>query len=160
MGHQWGVPAELLCYEQPYTYCEAMSFSLLHDVLVRGTLGKGLEMESKLWKALDRFGRKQAKWLPYWENQDFVVADSNDTKVSLYSRGKDGLIAIVSNLGKDPRDVQVRLNLKALGLPEALAARDILNEEEVTLTPDGAIQQKLNPLDFRVIQIGPPESQK
>jgi hypothetical protein len=155
MGHQWGVPAELLCYNRPYTYSEAMSFSLLHDVLVRGSLGSGLEMESKLWKAMDRFGRKQAKWLPYWNNQDYVATDSNDTKASLYTRGKDGVMVIVSNLGKDPRDVQVRLNLKSLGLPGGVSARDVLNDQEVPITQEGAIQQKLNPLDFRVIKVAP-----
>jgi len=46
-----GVPAEFLCYNKPYTYTEAMSFTLLHDVLVRGSLGGSLELESKLWKA-------------------------------------------------------------------------------------------------------------
>jgi len=35
MGRQWGVPAEFLCYERPYTTHEAFSFTLLHDVLVQ-----------------------------------------------------------------------------------------------------------------------------
>jgi len=153
MGHQWGVPAELLCYNKPYTYSEAMSFSLLHDVLVRGNLGGGLELESKLWKAMDLFGRKQAKWLPYWNNQDYVTTDSNDTKASLYARGKDGAVIVFSNLGKENRTVQVRLNLKRLELPETLNARDIVNECPVSISPEGGIEQTLKPLEFRAVWI-------
>jgi len=155
MGHQWGVPAELLCYEQPYTYSEAMSFSLLHDVLVRGTLGGNLEMESKLWHAMDAFGRQQATWLPYWRNQDAVTTDSNDTKVSLYSRGAMGLVMILSNLGKDAREVQARLNLQALQLGGALTALDIITEEESAVPADGVITQELDPLEFCVLWIRP-----
>jgi len=155
MGHPWGVPAELLCYEQPYSYAEAMSFSLLHDVLVRGQLGGNLEMESKLWHAMDAFGRKQATWLPYWKNQEVVTTDSNDTKVSLYSRGAEGLVAVVSNLGKEPREVTARLNLEALKLSGTLSAYDILNEEESDFPADGVIVRLLNPLEFRILWIRP-----
>jgi hypothetical protein len=155
-----GGGAEFLCYDQPYTYSEAMSFTLLHDVLVRGSLGGSLEMESKLWKAMDLFGRKQAKWMPCWANQDVVSTDSNDAKVSIYSRGEDGLVAIVSNLGKDPREVQASFNLKALGLPETFAAWDILNEREIPIAPDGVIKQNLQPLDFRAIWIKPKAPEK
>lgn len=158
MGHQWGVPAELLCYDQPYTHAEALSFSLLHDILVRGNLGGSLEMESKLWKAMDRFGRKQARWLPYWSNQEYVSTDSAETKVSLYSRGEDGLVAIVSNLAEKPREVEVRLNRQALGLPENLTAWDIVNEHDMPLTAEPGIRQSLNPLEFRAIWIRTKES--
>lgn len=155
MGHPWGVPAELLCYNRPYTYSEAMSFSLLHDVLVRGSLGGTLEMESKLWRAMDSFGRHQATWLPYWRNRDVVTTDSNDTKVSLYSRDGAGLVAIVSNLGKEPREVQARLNLEALRLTGALTAFDIINEHESAVPQDGVIVQTLGPLEFRAFWIRP-----
>ncbi len=155
MGHPWGVPAELLCYGQPYTYAEAMSFSLLHDVLVRGQLGGNLEMESKLWHAMDAFGRKEATWLPYWKNQEVVTTDSNDTKVSLYSREAEGLVAIISNLGKDSREIQVRLNLEALKLSGTLAAFDILREQETPFPADGVITQVLGPLEFCVLRIHP-----
>jgi hypothetical protein len=155
MGHQWGIPAELLCYGQPYTYSEAMSFSLLHDVLVRGSLNGGLECESKLWKAMDEFGRHQAKWLPYWNNRDAVTTDSDNTKVSLYSRGGKGVVAVMSNLAGDPRDVQVRLNLQNLQLSGELSVWDVISEHDVSLSAEGLIEQKLNPLDFRVIWVKP-----
>jgi hypothetical protein len=36
MGHQWGVPAELLCYvNQPLKFREAWALALIHDVPVR-----------------------------------------------------------------------------------------------------------------------------
>jgi hypothetical protein len=77
------VPAELLCYNRPYTYHQALSFSLLHDVLVRGNLGGSLELESKLWHAMDDFGRDQAKFIPYWESSGCVRTSTS------WSRLKD-----------------------------------------------------------------------
>lgn len=155
MGHQWGVPAELLCYGRPYTYSQAMSFSLLHDVLVRGSLNGSLEMESKLWKAMDEFGRHQATWQPYWSNANAVTTDSENTKVSLYSHSGKGVLAIMSNLAGEPRDVQVRLNLENLQLSGELSAWDVIAGRGITVTADGLIKQRLNALDFRVILVKP-----
>ncbi len=155
MGHQWGIPAELLCYGQPYTYSEAMSFSLLHDVLVRGSLGGGLELESKLWDAMDEFGRHQAAWLPYWNNEDAVTTDSGGAKVSLYSRGSQGVVAVIANLAREPRVVQVRLNLENLQLSGELSAWDVISERDIGVTAEGVIQQRLNSMDFRVIWVRP-----
>jgi len=104
---------------------------------------------------MDAFGRKQATWLPYWKNQEVVTTDSNDTKVSLYSRGAEGLVAVVSNLGKEPREVTARLNLEALKLSGTLSAYDILNEEESDFPADGVIVRLLNPLEFRILWIRP-----
>lgn len=153
MGRQWGVPSEMLCYNQPYTYSEATSFALLHDVLVRGSLGAGLEMESKLWNAMEKFGRHEAQWIPYWDNQKLVQTDGNDTKVSLYTRGKQGVVAVISNLGQERRTVHVTLRLDALGLPNAVEAKDVVNECMVPVSEDGSISFDLNTLDFRVVLI-------
>jgi hypothetical protein len=115
-------------------------------------------VEPKLWKAMDLFGRHQAKWMPYWENRQWVTTDSNDTKVSLYSRDEEGLVAVISNLGKEARKVQAHFNLKELGLPESLTARDIINEQDVALTVDGSFEETLNSLDFRVVWIKPKQA--
>ncbi len=153
MGRQWGVPSEMLCYNQPYTYSEATSFALLHDVLVRGGLGGALEMESKLWKAMETFGRHEAQWHPYWDDQKFVQTDGNDTKVSLYTRGKQGVVAVVSNLGQERRTVHATLQLDALGLSGTLEGKDVVNECAVPISGDGGISFDLNALDFRVVLI-------
>jgi hypothetical protein len=84
-----------------------------------------------------------------------VTTDSDNTKVSLYSRGGKGVVAVMSNLAGDPRDVQVRLNLQNLQLSGELSVWDVISEHDVSLSAEGLIEQKLNPLDFRVIWVKP-----
>jgi len=152
MGHQWGVPAELLCYGQPYTYEQAMSISLLHDVLVRGYLGGPLEAESALWRAMDEFGRRQAEWLPYWSNREFLQADPSTVKVSVYNRGPLGAVLVVSNLGPLQAAAQVSLNVEKLRLPGCSQALDLLSGDR--LDWDGAaLRLPLGPFSFRVVRI-------
>ena len=73
MGHNWGVPAELLWYGSgPFRRVEAMSLGLLHDVPVRPGCVADIEVAGRLWKTFDAFGRHEATWLPYWANAGFV----------------------------------------------------------------------------------------
>jgi len=155
MGHQWGVPAELLCYEQPYTYSQATAISLPHDVLVRGSLGGSLELESKLWGLMDDFGRRQAEWRPYWGNQDLVSVRPQEVKVSLYVRGDRGCLAVISNLGPRPSSVSVRFDLGALGLPAGVTAADALSGEPLLLER-GRLSLEMDPLSFRVVRLAAP----
>ncbi|HJN18080.1 MAG TPA: DUF6067 family protein, partial [Armatimonadota bacterium] len=156
MGHQWGVPAEMLCYNRPYTYRQAMSFALLHDVLVRGRIGAGLEMESKLWHEMDAFGRRQARFIPYWETDLPVRTGEAALKVTTYSRGRKGAMLIISNLGGEPVDARVEIDRSKLGLPAGakLGARDILGETTIGIEGD-VLSFALDPLDFRALHITP-----
>ena len=156
MGRQWGVPAEMLCYNRPYTYRQAMSFTLLHDILVRGSLGGSLELESALWKAMDGFGRKQARFMPYWEDTGFAKVSAPAIKVTAYSRGAKGAMLVVSNLGKDAVDATVGLDRAKLGLPAGhrLTATDVVNHVDVPVRGDG-LSFRLDSLDFRVVRITP-----
>ncbi|HOX39715.1 MAG TPA: DUF6067 family protein [Candidatus Brocadiia bacterium] len=148
MGHQWGIPAEFLCYDRPYTMREAMSFTLLHDVLTRNTY----DMSPQLWKAMDEFGRREAHWLPYWKNEALVKTDSPETKVSLYLRKGKGCIAVISNLGKGAHNAEARFDLAAMGLPENVAGTEVISGEMIAL-PGGVFNMELQPLDFRVVWI-------
>jgi hypothetical protein len=155
MGRQWGVPSELLCYGQPFSYTEAMAFSLLHDVPVRGNLGGSLEIESRLWKTMDAFGRHQARWIPYWRNQDVVATDNEQVKVSLYTRSAAGVLVVISNLGKQRCETVVRLDLKPLGLFSNLTAWDVVNEAELPMASPDEFPLTLDCLDFRVLWLRP-----
>ncbi len=152
MGHNWGVPAELLCYGRPYTYPEALAISLPHDVLVRPN---DIELASKLWKAAEAFGRREAQWIPYWANQDFVRVNDSDVKCSLYSRGSKGLLMVVSNLGREPVEARLRLDRRLLELPAALQGRDVVNNDEPVECENGRLTLTLQPLEFRMIRIDP-----
>ncbi|MBM3498231.1 MAG: hypothetical protein FJX74_06125, partial [Armatimonadetes bacterium] len=156
MGRNWGVPAELLCYERPYTYHQAMSFSLLHDVLVRGGLGGSLELESRLWHVMEDFGRSRARFIPYWEDSGCFRTSAPTVKVSGYARGAKGVMLVVSNLGKDPIDARIELDRRALGLPAqaGLAAADAIAETPMPIEGE-AVSVRLESLDFRVVRVTP-----
>lgn len=151
MGHNWGVPAEFLCYNRPYTMHEAMAFTLLHDVLVRNNLGE----ESKLWKLMDDFGRKEAEWLPYWSNGDYVRTSTEDLKVSLYNRPGKGVVAVISNLGRQEVAGTVSFDFSRLQQPAGLVAEDVMAGGEVPVKGT-ALNLTLNPLDYKVLWLRTP----
>ena len=153
MGHQWGVPGEFLCYDRPYTYEEACSFTLLHDVLVRPNgLGPHLELASKLWRLSDEFGRKEAQWLPYWRNEDAVSVSPAGALASLYHHPREGVLVIVSNLAPEAAEVTVRLNATRLGLRSDAGARDALTGETVELR-DHAFTARLGSMEWRILWV-------
>lgn len=154
MGRQWGVPAEFLCYDRPYTWSQALSFTLLHDVLLRGSLGGSLEAEAKLWQAMDDFGRHEATWLPYWDNGRYVTLGPDASiKSSLYWRPGKGVVAVISNLGPETSNAEVRLNTKSLKLDGDLQATDILSDNPVNVTRDGRMSFTLPSFGFRVVWV-------
>ena len=78
VGTQYGAPSMFLVYlRRPFELAEAMSFTLLHDVLPRSRDPRVLN----LWRIQDRFDVHTAKWLPYWKNAEYlkVVADPPGT---------------------------------------------------------------------------------
>ena len=151
MGHNWGVPAELLWYPGgPFRRVEAMSLGLLHDVPVRPGSGTDIEVAGRLWKTFDAFGRHEAAWLPYWKNAGFVRASSSEVKVSLYNRPGRGLIAVVVNAGDKPRAAEVTFDLAALGQGRGVIAQDVLGETPLSLT-EGRLRLPIGPLEYRVV---------
>jgi hypothetical protein len=153
MGHPFGVPSEFLCYERPWTTHEALSFTLLHDVLVRPNgYDDRLEEVASLWRAMDAFGRNKARWLPYWKNSDLVRPEHEAVKVSLYTRGKDGTLLVVSNLSAEARTAKVELNLKQLGLRAGAKAVDARTNEPVTLE-NGRLAVELGGFDYTLVHV-------
>lgn len=150
MGHNWGVPAEFLCYNRPYTQHEAMAFTLLHDVLVRGNLAE----QGPLWTAMAQFGRAEADWHPYWQNAEFARTNDVDIKVSLYNRVGKGLVAVVSNLAQVKRRAEVTFDLVRLGQAPGLTGVEILSQRPVPVR-DGNIAVSLAPLDYAVVWLRP-----
>jgi hypothetical protein len=90
-----------------------------------------LTLAAKIWKVMDTFKRKEAEWLPYWRNGEYVTVQPEGAYVSLYRHPKNGLLAVVSNLSHREAKVTVGLNLKRLGLKGKVVARDALTGEEV-----------------------------
>lgn len=156
MGHQWGVPAEFLCYDRPYTYEQACAFTLPHDVLVRANgLGPHLELESNLWQLSDEFGRKEAEWLPYWRNSEYVSVQPEGVVVSLYRHVENGVLAVVSNLSREVARVKVAFDLSGPGLGDNPIAKDALSGTPIPLS-GGHIDLDLTSLGWKLLWLRKP----
>jgi hypothetical protein len=150
MGRNFGVPCEFLVYEKPpqWTFEHALAFTLLHDVRVRpGGYGRQLEMMSKIWKAMSDFGVSEAEWHPYWRNQQYVSAEPESVKVSLYMRESQVLLA-VSNLSADQEvEGKISLNISTPGS----SACDAITGESLTLEGN-CLRLTLPPMKARLVR--------
>ena len=151
MGHNWGVPAELLWYGSgPFRRSEAMSLGLLHDVPVRPGSLEDVEVAGRLWKAFDAFGRHEAVWLPYWANARFVRTQPEGVKVSLYNRPGKGLMAVIVNMGGHACQAEASFDLAALQQPTDLTAHDVLTDKPLPFAA-GRLQLPVGPLRHAVV---------
>ncbi len=132
MGHPFGVPYEFLCYDIPYTYHEAFTMTMLHDLRVRSR-GYAMKEESTIFKAMDAFGRKQSVWHPYWKNSSMVTVTGDKAYCSLYLRKGLGAMCVVSSFSKKNQKVAVKLNLKAMGLTKATSAVNMMTGQKLPL---------------------------
>ena len=155
MGRQWGVPAEFLCYQRPYTTPQILAVTLLHDVLVRPSADY-LPMVSELWRLYDRFGMRDAEFLPYWSNTGVIQAGPEGIRTSAYRHPDRGLLMVVSNLAAAAVTADVQIATGALGLAgPGLAARDALSEEPIALT-DGRFALTMAPMSYRWVWLATP----
>jgi hypothetical protein len=150
MGRQWGVPAEFLAYSQPFNYRQAWGLALLHDISVRPIhMGEELELASRVWKVFDEFGRKEAEWVPYWQNAGYVAVRPEQFVASLYRHPKNGVLIEVFNTGQEQTSGSVRLDLKTLGLGGALSVKDALTGEPVAAS-GASVPVPLGSLEWRL----------
>ncbi len=151
MGYNWGVPADLLYYVIK-NYQNSLALALLHDVPVRPEKLEDLKVLSSLWQIRDRFGVKQARWLPYWSNQDAVTAAPKDCHASLFVHPDGRVLVYVSNLGKTAADVRLSLSLYKLALPANVIAKDAISKAAVKME-NGVITLNIPAQDYRVIWV-------
>jgi hypothetical protein len=156
MGHNWGVPAELLWYPNgPFRRVEAEGLGLLHDIPTRPSSMDDVEVSSRLWRTRDAFGCKEARWIPYWESEKLLRAAPAGIKVSLHNRPGKGLLAAIFNSAREKCLAEVALDLSALQQPGALAAVDVLAGKPVALA-DGRLSVPLGPLEYSVVWLRAP----
>ena len=153
MGKPWGVSTEFLDYYVPYPYERQFAVTLLHDVTMRphNTL-KGLGFVGRLWSVMEDFGRKEAEWLPYWRNEQYVRAEAKTAYVSLYRHPTNGVLAVVSNLHQKPAEVRVRFDVRKLGLLGPLNVTDAMSGERLTIS-EGLMAFNLDSVDWRLVRI-------
>jgi hypothetical protein len=140
-GKQWGIWPILLGDDCHGYRPMHMTYCLLHGVSVwpQGFLGRNdmARKTANLWQTYDKFGYRQAEWIPYYRAEAGLVgADpfkagrvkaaivetgNPNVKVSLYlHRGKRALL-IIGNLAHEVVDCKIKLNLGGMGLRKASA---------------------------------------
>jgi len=154
MGHNWGVPAEFLCYGRPYTYRQALSFTLLHDVPVRPlTIDPDMALASSLWRLFDRFGRKGARWVPHWRIETELGLRADPATISAYVREGEGALIVISNLTSRPQRIRPAIDPAKLGLAgKPIAVTDALAEKPLPLE-EGAVALEIQPLDWTIVRV-------
>ena len=151
MGVNWGVPADFLHYRLG-DFKKAHALSLLHDVLVR-TSARKPDLPASICQLADKFGRKEARFLPYWNNAEYIKVTPKACYASLYRHPESGVLVLVSNLGKGQAQVRLAFDLKKLGLPRAgLVARDGLTGEPVAMQGD-TVTVTLPPMGWQYLWI-------
>ena len=158
VGTQYGVPSMFLAYQKrPFMEEEALSFTLLHDVLPRSRSDTII----RIWGIQDSFDVAAARWLPYWRNAEYVHVNSDPPGrlwdeaglVSLYLHYGDRALLVVSNIQEAPATVSVRPYLARLGLAGDVTARDAERDKPVPFQ-DGALRLSLGGYDYRLIWLG------
>ena len=153
MGRQWGVPAELLCYVgKPLKFRQAWALSIIHDVPVRAMLepdATDLDLNSAIWRAMDTFGRGQARFRGYWDNDDEVCVEPAGVFASVYIHPINGRLLAIANLVTRAQTVRVHL--------PRLAARDWAASDALTGRPlprrGKELVLRLPSLDFALLRI-------
>jgi len=110
-----------------------------------------------VWNAFDWVDRWNAKWLGHWENGEYVKVDggTNMVMASLYSNEKlKRLLLVVANYEIEPLDdLNVKLDLKKLGLKGQVFAEDAVTLEPVAISANGAMKLDVLGQRYRLIQV-------
>jgi hypothetical protein len=155
IGTQYGAPSMFLSYDhRPFMLREALSFTLLHDVMVR----RSDPTIYRLWQVREAFDTNGATWLPYWKNQQYVRVESDPAgelwdeagMASLYLHAGERALLVVSNIQNEPAAVKVHAYLPAMGLPDTVAAHDAETDEPVRIA-DGVIDLQLDAYEYKLI---------
>ncbi|OHB80388.1 MAG: hypothetical protein A2V98_04235 [Planctomycetes bacterium RBG_16_64_12] len=155
-GKQWGIWPVLLGPDSHSYESLHMTYCLLHGVSVwpQGFLGRNdmSRKTSNLWRTYDRFGYREAQWIPYYlAERSLAKADNEKVKVSLYLQEGKRALAIVGNLAHEPVNAGVTMDLKAMGLAgdsatNALDGRPIRLEGNV-------LSARLRPVSFLLVWV-------
>lgn len=187
MGYQVGTPTDLMSYRLGSTRRVA-AISLLHDVPVRlNQGGRGLEelleketwegsaaaiqrikedadyfrLLPRIWKLRDEFEINEAKAFFYWNNASHVTVTPERAHATFFAHPENGLLALVSNLEREKREVHVRFNLGKLGLTgQELEAVNALNGELHPITADGVVKLPIESEDWLYLWVRPAGSGK
>jgi len=143
------------CYVgQPLKFRQAWALSIIHDVPVRAMLGADatdLDLNAVIWRVMDTFGRKQARFRGYWENDDKVRVEPTGALASIYTHPTNGHLLAIANLAARAQTVRVHLPRLA---NDHWSATDALTGKRFRRR-GGGLALRLASLDFALVRVGP-----
>lgn len=168
-GVQAGVAAETLEHRlgSPMKICAT---SLLHDVPVRtgnkmpdpqppgppSARAAYAETPPQLWRMRDRFDARGAEKLFYWKNAEYLKVTPEQCHATMFLHPKNGVLAFVSNLGKDAQTATVQFNMEKLRLKnQKLDVFDALTDAPVAMTADGKLSLPLGSEEWVYVWLRP-----
>ncbi len=121
-----------------------------------------------IWNAFEWVDRWNAKWMGHWENKEVSSVECRVSSVqkpmvltSLYWNEKlKRVLVVLGNYELEPfDDVEVKLDLKKLGLKESVFAEDAITLEPVAISADGVMKLDVLGQRYRLIQVSPDRPQ-
>lgn len=107
---------------------------------------------ANLWMTYDRFGYRQAKWVPYYRAESGLArCDTPTAKASLYIQAGKRTLVVVANLKPQVTQTTLALDLKALGL-KTPKARNALTDQPLPIK-DGKVSVRLRPSSFVLVWV-------
>ncbi|NPV45410.1 MAG: hypothetical protein HPY69_00520 [Armatimonadetes bacterium] len=134
-----------------------MTYCLLHGVSVwpQGFEGRNdaFRKTAALWQAYDRFGYREAQWIPYYrlEQRNLVRSDIPHVRTSLYLRPGERALLVVANLKPEVTSASLALDLGAMGL-RTPGAHNALTDQVLPLER-GKLAVRLRPNSFVLVWV-------
>jgi len=127
IGMNMGIPCNFISYtDEGFTMRMLAGSTLVHNVFPRANKIEDIDFISSIWKIYDDFGTENAKWYPYWENQEISV-QNNKVYMSYYKK-EDSLLLIVTSHNKDINKVEIELD------ESYSSAENLLDKSDVKIT--------------------------
>lgn len=158
----WGVwVATLGASSHHYSSYHTM-ISLLHGVGMLTADLRGRSDWSRKWlnlrDAYQRFGYRDATWVPYFKGEgEYYTIDADDVRISMYVHDAErggGALMIIGNYSREPRDVNVTLDLDKLNLSGVpLSAYNALTRQGLEVAKSGVLSLRVPPESFVLAEL-------
>lgn len=103
IGRNYGVPVYMLCYQNPpiWNFTQGMSVSLPFGIIPKSNdTGEPLELVSNVWSIMDKFDFKDAKWCPYYGEENLFDTSNDLFKVSCYANENQILMMCANSVDR------------------------------------------------------------
>lgn len=109
--------------------------------------------QKRVFDAYREFGMSDIeKFLPYWNNQEYLNVNSGHLKASmLLKAGK--ILLLVGNWGNENLTGEFTLNLKKLALPENVMIKDCDSGQSLPLNSKGMFRAEIKAKNFKIFLI-------